>query len=264
VLYGAAVTEWFVMGGKALMWSCLGALSWLWAVPFVLLRKRVLPIDPTVGLFLGMWFVPGLLIYATLHAADPDHTLAIVPVPCIVGAIVFSRFRKADGTRAAFVSAVAAALLLNVVLFFKPISKTTKPATYRPVEWLESYLVNVVDGAKTLSRDGPLVVVVHHDLPGWRHLSYYVPEAETITILTSGNGRTTALRRTGGQIRSTVSEQPLITVTGCANIAWADPYTAPSGGTGERPPNVRAGLSATRCIAGQSFDFRGVRFLIGP
>ncbi|MGH9666705.1 MAG: hypothetical protein ACRD9L_19955, partial [Bryobacteraceae bacterium] len=82
LLFGAALGDALQMAWKAIAWSCLGALSWAWALPIVLWLRRT-AFDRCAARFLALWFFPGLLFYAAFHVADPDHTLAIVPATCV-------------------------------------------------------------------------------------------------------------------------------------------------------------------------------------
>jgi hypothetical protein len=115
---GAAVH----MVAEAIVWSGLGVLSWIWALPWAVRRNPSIVKDCLVNRFLMLWFLPGLVFYAAYHVGDPDHTLSIVPATCLIGARVLATFRERSNRICAV--GVGVAMLLNVFLFFKSLGMT--------------------------------------------------------------------------------------------------------------------------------------------
>src|SRR5262249_6310964 len=138
LLLGAPPVAALRMAWEALVWSCLGGLSWAWAVPFLVLESSLGP--NRAGLrFVGWWLLPCLRCYAIFHVGDPDHTLSIVPATCVAGAVVLTTLtRRAPWAKTALV--VSICVLLNFCLFIEPISKTAAASTLKPVRWTDRYI----------------------------------------------------------------------------------------------------------------------------
>ncbi len=84
VVFGADVSSWFA------------SLCWLFVWVFCAVPGLAIPavISAAKGgpgllrnqwIFLSLWFWPGFLFSALIHVADPGHTLAIIPIVCLVG-----------------------------------------------------------------------------------------------------------------------------------------------------------------------------------
>jgi len=75
------------MAGRAVIWTGLGTLPWIWALVFGWLRRKDWPNWKQCLLFLTVWLVPGLLFHATIHIGDPDHALTTIPALCLLGGL---------------------------------------------------------------------------------------------------------------------------------------------------------------------------------
>jgi hypothetical protein len=256
-LWGAALREWLGMAWKAVVWSCLGVLSWIWAVPAALRKGH--GVDALRARFLLWWFVPGLLFYASFHTGDPDHTLSIVPVTCVAGAIVLTRISRGASVRKRALI-ISIAVLLNVFLFLKPISKTAAASTNKPVRWLDRHITEVVDGVRAVRGRGPLSVMFHESVTGWRQLSYYEPEVPILTYAAqNGSAVVTEIRGTRAETRT--SADGAVHLPACRSLVWVDVAGRPTDTAVIHAINSRVFLAAA---AGESFELRGIRFVSEP
>ncbi|MCZ2076429.1 MAG: hypothetical protein HUU41_02040 [Bryobacteraceae bacterium] len=179
LLYGAMPGAAVYMALQAITWTGLGVLSWIWSVPFA---RRTAPLLAKHDRWLLLvWFFPAFLFYATVHVGDPDHTLSIIPVTCLLGAAVLLRAVSGKAPRVRF-GVIAAAVVLNAFLFYKPISKVTKPATYTPVAWLDGHIRTLIDGLLAAGTPGSVAAVFYEPTTGWRNLSYYCPNIPVLVI----------------------------------------------------------------------------------
>jgi hypothetical protein len=87
VLMEASQMGWRRMAARAVIWTFIGALAWIWALPLVWRRCREWSQWPTISTFVLFWFLPPFLFNLLAHTADPDHTLMTLPALCLVGAL---------------------------------------------------------------------------------------------------------------------------------------------------------------------------------
>lgn len=261
ILFGASWGSALQMAWQAIAWTCLGALSWAWALALAG-RKISGAFDPLTRRFFALWFIPGLVFYATFHVGDPDHTLSIIPVTCIAGAIVLVSATAGYSSRKR-AAVIGCSILLNVFLFFKPITKTTKASTYAPVRWLDGYMTGVLEGVADLSKNSPVTVVFPEETTGWRNLSYYEPEVHIVVIMNRPGGPVTTWNIYRKQVTEKKGPGALI-LPSCAMLAWVDPVAGPiaPGGTPIRSTHPR--VFYAQAAPGESFDFHGIRFTTGP
>jgi len=178
-LMGAPSAAAIHMAAEAIVWSCLGVLSWIWVLPSAIARDRAVLRNPVLHRHLLLWFVPGLFLSGVFHVGDPDQTLAIVPVTCLFGGCVLSAFKNASSrARAAILSA---ALLLNVFLFLKPVTKIAKASTYSAVAWNNRFINGLIEGGRRAQTTGA-TIVFPAGIAGWRNLSYYLPDVPLLVV----------------------------------------------------------------------------------
>ena len=260
-LFGAPLRNALQMAWEALTWSCLGALSWLWAVPFVM-RKAAGIFGAFTTRFLALWFFPGLLFWATFHVGDPDHTLLIIPVTCIAGALVLTALTR-KLSQAKRTVTIGFCVLLNVFLFFKPISETTIASTYKPVRWMKDYIADVLEGAGSLRDKGPVTVVFDENAPGWRQLSYYDPRAHIIVIMREEGQPLTTRHIIGKQATTRTSADGVVALPSCGTLAWTDPVARPVAASGIPLQSTHSRVFFTPAVRGESFEFHGLQFVSG-
>ena len=80
-----ASTSWRRAAGRAVIWTGLGAVPWIWTLPFAWKARGATPGWVRKAVFLGLWFVPGWAFFLVVHIGDPDHTLGIAPALCLLG-----------------------------------------------------------------------------------------------------------------------------------------------------------------------------------
>lgn len=85
-LLDAPFPAWRRMAGRAILWTGLGAVPWLWTIPFGWLRRHQLPQWKRCLVFLCIWFVPGFLFHLIVHIGAPGHALNTIPIVCLFGA----------------------------------------------------------------------------------------------------------------------------------------------------------------------------------
>ena len=261
LLFGASIGAALHMAWEAIVWSCLGILSWFWIVPLLRGNANRFP-DRFVVHFLAFWFFPGLLFYATVHVGDPDHTLAIVPVTCIAGALAIAALARASRPGRVAMT-VAVCVLLNVFLFVKPISKTAKASTYAPVRWMGGFVGNVIDGVRDLNRRGPVTAVFRDENMGWRHLSYYEPQAHIVVLLSAGRGQLSVRHILDKRSADRELTTPVVAVPGCGLLVIVDP--APPSATWKASgwKTFRSGVWFTPAVPGRSYTYGGFQLAAG-
>ena len=226
LLFGAREYSALQMAWRAVVWSCLGVLSWIWLVPLVARRLRP-AFDRFTVRFLGLWFIPGLLFYATFHVGDPDHTLSIIPALCVAGALVL-----AEATRGASLAKragiVSACVLLNVFLFFVPVIRTARASTYTAVQLLQDSVIPMIDAVHRLSGGGPVTAFFYEPTVGWRQLSYHEPRITTILLFDPHNGITVTRRIVDRHDVLLTNPNGVVMVPSCGTLVWVDPEIRPS------------------------------------
>jgi hypothetical protein len=261
LLFGAPPVAALHMAWQALVWSCLGVLSWAWAVPF-LITKSSRGSNPAVLPLLAWWFFPGLLFYAIVHVGDPDQTLSIVPATCVAGAVVLTNLtRRASRAKTALVISIC--VLLNFGLFVKPINKAVAASTIKPVRWTDRYMSNLIDGVRLIKSGGPITVVLEDGAGVWRHLTYYAPQAHVV-VIERGNGRPVTSRHyVGTRTATRALSGGTVALPACGTLAWADTTYRPVANGGVALNSYRSLIYFTQARAGGSFDFRDVHFVAG-
>jgi hypothetical protein len=261
VLAGAPVPAALHMAAEAIIWSCLGVLTWIWAVPAARRRRPQVVRDTLGSPFLMLWFLPSLAMSAIFHVGDPDQTLTIIPVTCLMGARVLSSFDAPGSWRARSIL-IGVALSLNVFLFFKPISKIAKASTYRAVQIQDRYMRGLVDGAAAVRNPDGVTVIFPPNIPGWRNLSYLAPAVRVFAVLSTGPSPYTVIRvhERRGEIWSNPSE--VFPVAACGAMAIPDSQAAAADASGATVQASRSGgLWLFPAHPGTSVRWRAFRFV---
>lgn len=261
LLGGARLAAAFHMAAEAIVWSCLGVLTWIWAVPWAARGNSNLLRETLGNPFLMLWFLPSFLMSAIFHVGDPDQTLTIVPVTCLIGARVLASFDRKISFRACAVM-VAVAVSLNALQFFKPISKLAKASSYKSIVLQERYIDGLVDRAGAISNPGGVTIIFPPGIPGWRNTSYYLPDSRTLVVGQVSHGARTVFRvhDARGQVSSTTTG--VLRISSCGVIALADPVERPSDASGKPVQISRAGTFwLFTAVPGLSLRSRGVRFI---
>jgi hypothetical protein len=160
------------MAASAVIWPALGALTWIWFIPFAsveAIRKKLSPIAP----ILLLWFVPALLFFGLVHVADPDQSLLLAPVYCIAGgAVIDSALARPNWTRYRVACAVLLAVA-NFYLFLNPPRGIPRSTGYGVVKYVNRRSKDVFAALGKLAGQGPLQVLVYQPPLTWRKIAYY-------------------------------------------------------------------------------------------
>lgn len=198
-------TSWRRAVGRAVIWTGLGALPWIWTLPFAWKARGATPDWVRKAVFLGLWFVPGWAFFLVVHIGDPDHTLGIVPPLCLLGG--FSLVEAERRITRAWIPQleergllVWLALVGNLVLFFGEMPLPQRDAaaefrgltslsdaaligtyetSYARVRWVEQMADLNLKGINELkaSTDRPVLLLWAWDgEPSWRKIGFYLPE----------------------------------------------------------------------------------------
>jgi hypothetical protein len=203
-------SSWRRAAGRAVLWTSLGAIPWLWALPFGWLGRRQVPQWERKLLFLTIWFLPAFLFHLAVHVGDPDHTLVTIPVVGLLGGFCLDAARQRIGLRIA-VPLVAFVLLGNLLLFFVqfPFPQGPEGGAFRGLASLKDaflgsayessyHRVRFIDQRTRLGLQGiadlksqtdrPVVVIWARDgEPVWRKLAYYLPGQPVYVLAEKGD-----------------------------------------------------------------------------
>ncbi len=178
-VFGASAHSAWYMVKEAVAWNFLGAVAWIWAVPFVV-RRFSLAAWPRHAAFLGLAFLPPLLFSAFIHIGDPDQALASVSILCALGGGVLAAFLRQ--TKARVIPIAALVIGLNALVFFVPFSKLAKASSYRAVAAVDRMNSGALNAIATLRRGGPITIVHYGSSVACRHLEYYFPNDYVVVL----------------------------------------------------------------------------------
>jgi 4-amino-4-deoxy-L-arabinose transferase-like glycosyltransferase len=172
--FGASLKPAWMMAKKAFVWNGLGALAWIWAIPFVIRRvDSGTPRDRTT--FAALWFLPPFAFSALIHIGDPDQALTSIPALCLAGGALLSAFlQRIQSRRVIWMASAVAAV--NAVLFFVPPKGIAQAAGYRVVASRDAATRSVIETVRQAAMDGPVTIVHYGAEITWRHVAYYFPE----------------------------------------------------------------------------------------
>jgi hypothetical protein len=243
------------MAYNTTIWTFAGTLSWLWCVPFAL-RNRDHSFTEAQGKFLLVWLLSGFLFYAVVHTGDPDHTLSVIPVTCLIGAVMLERFARQYAPRGLPIL-VTGAVVLNIVLFFEPPNATAKAASYQALRSSDDYMRQVIEIMQALQSKAPLTVVCPAFVAAWRTVSYYFLEA-------GSSQKPAGWKWHGGHRSPLPTSEDAVVLPGCGTIAWLDSATRPTSMTSGQRSAFMPGMPVTYMEPqpGESYSFRNVKFRI--
>jgi 4-amino-4-deoxy-L-arabinose transferase-like glycosyltransferase len=174
------------MIAAALVWNLMGALSWVWALPWAANRLGDIEWRPA-AIFLGVWFAPAFLFHSLVHVGDPDQTLATIPVICLLGGWVLSRLPAPSPARGLIPLpwgvAAAVAVGINALLFFRPLPAPANAASYGVVRWVDGVTDETFRAIRELKAPGPVFLVACEPFVTWRKVAYYFPD-DPVLVLT--------------------------------------------------------------------------------
>ena len=131
---------WRHMAGRVVVWSTLGVLPWVWALPFAWLRRRKWPRWREGSLFMAIWIAPSMLFYAAIHSADPDHILPMIPMICLVGGFSLEQMGKAQSEARGVISPMIA---LSIWAGLTVLLLTLLPKPFQPGPVIAAFAVAI-------------------------------------------------------------------------------------------------------------------------
>jgi hypothetical protein len=164
---------------SAFWWNAIGALAWLWALPFVDWGELKAKLAKT-GAFVAIWFLPAYLFQSLVHVADPDQTLFTIPIGCLLGGLVLCSLRRAR------IRIAAAAVAASALCFFFPWRGLLKATSYEVVRQVERETSQTLDTIHRLEATGKIQILSFESFVTWRHLSYYFPSLPVLVVDPSG------------------------------------------------------------------------------
>ena len=221
VLLGARWPAEWKMFSEALWWASLGIAAWIPALCCV--RWGRIALDARAkGFFLLAWFLPPFLFSVAVHIAASGHSLGFIPVFCIAGGWVLSSVRATRSRRVMILLAIAA-LILNVVFFFKPYAKGVREASYKTVAAIGGINESILEKIDWISGQNPVLLVSDSQWLSWRILEYYYPKIPLIFL--PNPAAAAAAPATVWLIRNKVRARDLdarseIQLPGCGTIIW--------------------------------------------
>src|SRR5262249_27544002 len=84
---GARWAPWRRMVGRAILWTGLGALPWIWTIPFGWLQREWLRNWKRHMAFLVIWAAPIFLFHSLVHIGNAGHALPTIPAVCLLGGV---------------------------------------------------------------------------------------------------------------------------------------------------------------------------------
>lgn len=180
LFFGATGHSAYKMFASAAVWTFLGSLIWLWAVPFTV--KRAFSDRPrTAPLFLAIAFLPTFLFSAFVHIGDPDQALAGVAVVCLLGAGVLAALLARWQYRGLYVT-IMLILEVHAWIFFFPPSHLGRASGYKAMVAVDQLTRHAIDGVRALDGKGQLIIVHYGSPVASRQLTYYFPDAYVVVL----------------------------------------------------------------------------------
>lgn len=180
LLYGATGHAAYKMFASAVVWTFLGSLVWIWALP--LTAKRLFPELPRRGLlFFSAAFLPTFLFSALVHIGDPDQALAGVAFVCVLGAGVLAALLAGWRYRGLCL-AVMLILEFHAWIFFFPPLHLAEASSYGAVAAVDRLTRGAIDAVRPLAGQGQLIIVHYGSAVASRQLSYYFPNAYVVVL----------------------------------------------------------------------------------
>jgi len=209
-------TSWRRAAGRAVVWTGLGTLPWIWTLPLAWKERHSTPDGLRKMAFLAVWFAPGFLYLLAVHIGDPDHALGVIPPLCLLGGFAITQAERRVARTwlpqlAEHGLLIWIALVGNLVLFFGELRLPQRNAaaefrglasvsdavrigvyesSYARVRWIEQMTALGLQGINDLknSADRPIVVLWARDgEPAWRKISYYMPLESLYVLEESGD-----------------------------------------------------------------------------
>jgi hypothetical protein len=250
MLLDPAAGSWRRWAARAFLWNGLGALPWLWTLPFGRRKCRLTGAPPFA--FAALWFVPGIIFHLLVHIGEADHALATIPVLCIAGGYCVAAAEESLKSSPRFSWATSkavvplwVAVLGNLLLFFgqfpvphrapsaefrglQSLSDSiiigTYEASYARTRWIDQMAERAFKRIDELSRQSnrPIIIIWARDgEPVWRKIAYYLPKQPVYALDEKGDPASPT-----GMAQLWLRDKRLETHSGAAPIQIAVPRGA--------------------------------------
>ena len=188
LFFGATGHSAYKMFAAAAVWTFLGSLIWLWALPFT--AKRIFTEHRrNAPLFFAFAFLPTFLFSAFVHIGDPDQALAGVAFVCLFGAGVLAALLSRWQPGGLYVTLLLI-LQLHAWIFFFPPSRLGRASGYKAVVAVDRLTRDAIDGVRALDGKGQLIIVHYGSPVASRQLTYYFPDAYVVVLPGPGHSPT--------------------------------------------------------------------------
>ncbi len=220
VLGGASAAEELRTAIRAIYWSGVGALAWIWAVPLVWKRLRWREVRPQLAL-LAWWWIPALLFHAVAFVHDPDTTLDASPALALLGAWVLAQLPRP------WLAGVAAMGIQATIFAASPLGNG-RDASYARVKRVGTETADAIDRLRALPVDGT-VVVTNRSLVTPRQIGYYFPQLRIVDV--------------DADLRSGCPAGPRLDLPPAARLMWLAPADGSLDGPACKERGSRRGVS---------------------
>ena len=195
MLFGAGTPAAWHMFECAVVWNFLGALTWLWALPFLHWK----PLDESAtekARFLAIWFLAPFLFSAFVHIGDPDQALGSIPVLCVAGGVALASFLHRIQSRRAF-AAAALVVMAHALIFFYPPGTIAKASSYHAMKAVDRMNTSALTAIEFLKGGKPLTIVHFGSSVAYREVEYYFPD-DYLVVLPGAPGAAASDRPVAG------------------------------------------------------------------
>jgi hypothetical protein len=179
-VFGAAPHSAWIMFTWAVVWNLVGAIAWVFALPYAL-RRPFGPGWTDKAILLALGFFPQFLFSALVHIGDPDQALASVAILSVIGGGALSAFSRRSQDRH-LLAICTAVIAIHAVVFFYPPGKIARAASYRAFKAVDRMNTGALTAIETLRRSGPVTIVHYGSSVATRHLYYYFPDEYVVVL----------------------------------------------------------------------------------
>ncbi len=177
-LFGAAAPSAWRMARMAFVWTGLGVLAWIWAVPSAW-KNGAYRGRADAWIFLLVLFAPAYLFLSVIHVGDPDQTLIAAPALVLLAGWTLAGFATTERRTAIAATAV---LLLNCAVFLRPPRGIASASGYPAARKVDEQTHAAFEAVRQLTGERATVLVSFRSLVTYRHLSYYFPEIPLLVL----------------------------------------------------------------------------------
>ncbi|MEZ5351681.1 MAG: glycosyltransferase family 39 protein [Bryobacteraceae bacterium] len=186
LFYDAPPSEALRMAAAAIVWPGLGSLAWIWAVPLADRNRAYARLRPLAPI-LALWFIPALLFFSLVHVADPDQSLLMAPVYCVLGGLVIETVIEQRGWRRLRPLLLLALAAFSFYLFLRPPRGIARATGYGVIRYMQRRSSGVFDSLAALRSRGPVQILVYQPELTWRKIAYYERPLPVYVVEGSGH-----------------------------------------------------------------------------